>query len=316
MNISKSNFTDATDVQWAGGLVVDTCPYFNISHSTISGHISTGITIDFSPYSTIYSNTVGPNDLPTNAIMLGNSNPYFNITRNVFNNAVGIGDTAPYIAHNMAVTLGFGNANPIVFNNSIGSMLITNFSNATIINNTIGNIDLNTNSNATIINNTIGSMDMNTNSNATIINNTIGSMDMNTNSSATIINSTLTGLGIALLDSYAWVENTIINGGDVIHSYNSNAFVINSTLNGSMFLSSDSHITALNVTGSVFEGNYLVVEDTSNITLKNYLHIQTLNETLLPIQSTDIKVEEDDIPIYASSGFGGINPRTNINGIN
>lgn len=60
--------------------------------------------------------------------------------------------------------------------------------------------------------------------------------------------------------------------------------------------------------------NTIYVDSTSGIVVKNYLHIQANDSNGLPLSNVDVEVKDNSNVIYATSGYGGTDPKTNVNG--
>jgi len=114
-------------------------------------------------------------------------------------------------------------------------------------------------------------------------------------------------------------SNNYING---IHFYSSSDNLINNcsilfnsksdlNLNSDFYFDGESkNNVAINTTF-----NTTIFEDLkSELIVKNYLHIQIYDSHSKPISDVDIKVKDNDREIYTTSGFQGINQKTNLNG--
>ncbi len=130
-----------------------------------------------------------------------------------------------------------------------------------------------------------------------------------------------TGIGLMVSQSDPLISQLTVSSStshSVVTS-NSVAVLENSTLTGAandFLLDNSSHVSTLN---TPFGGSVTVADATSDLTVKNFLDILVLNETMSPIQGADINVT--DIPFvgpnqtaYSSSHFGGVDPQTNSSG--
>ena len=126
------------------------------------------------------------------------------------------------------------------------------------------------------------------------------------------------GVGVKLAHSNDTVmENCTIksNGAEGVYSHNSTKMmVINSTVSqsGTYDFKSvvDSNGTTLNVTFSTVS-----VDNTSVLVVKNFLHIKTYDtDQSSPLQNVDVVVTDNGDPVYATSGYGGSNSKTQSDG--
>jgi hypothetical protein len=99
----------------------------------------------------------------------------------------------------------------------------------------------------------------------------------------------------------------------------SNAVLENSTLTGAandFFLNDSSHVSTLN---TPFSGSVSVVDAASDLTVKNFLDILVLDESLVPLQGADLNVTDTPAvgpnqTVYSTSHFGGADPQTTSTG--
>lgn len=130
-----------------------------------------------------------------------------------------------------------------------------------------------------------------------------------------------TGIGLMVNQSDPLISQLTVSSStshSVVTS-SSDAVLENCTLTGAtndFLLDNSSQVSTLNTS---FEGSVSVVDAGSNLTVKNFLDILVLDETMSPIQGADINVT--DIPsggpsqtVYSSSHFGGVDPQTNPSG--
>ncbi|MCK5561922.1 MAG: right-handed parallel beta-helix repeat-containing protein, partial [Thermoplasmata archaeon] len=55
-------------------------------------------------------------------------------------------------------------------------------------------------------------------------------------------------------------------------------------------------------------------DPTSNLIIKNYLHIQANYFENLPLKDIDIKIKDNNKTVYSTPGYGGYKPKTNVDG--
>ena len=130
-----------------------------------------------------------------------------------------------------------------------------------------------------------------------------------------------TGIGLVVNQSDQLISQLTVSSSTLysVVTNNSSMVLENGTLTGAandFQLDDSSHVSTLN---TAFEGSVSVVDAGSDLTVKNFLDILVLNETMSPIQGADINVT--DIPpvgpnqtVYSSSHFGGVDPQTNSSG--
>lgn len=130
-----------------------------------------------------------------------------------------------------------------------------------------------------------------------------------------------TGIGLMVNQSDQLISRLKVSSStshSVVTS-SSVAVLENCTLTGAandFLVDNSSHVSTLNTS---FEGSVSVVDAGSDLTVKNFLDILVLDETMNPIPGADINVT--DIPpvgpnqtVYSSSHFGGMDPQTNPSG--
>ncbi|MEE9505708.1 MAG: Ig-like domain-containing protein [Thermoplasmata archaeon] len=129
-----------------------------------------------------------------------------------------------------------------------------------------------------------------------------------------------TGIGLLVNQSDPLVRLLTVSSSTLYSVVTSDSSMVleNSTLTGAAndFLLNDaSHVSTLNTpfTGSV------VVDVGSDLTVKNFLEILVLDETMSPIEGADLNIT--DVPpvgpnqtVYSSPHFGGADPQTNLSG--
>ena len=96
--------------------------------------------------------------------------------------------------------------------------------------------------------------------------------------------------------------------------------ITNSTIHSNPdkdFSLSDSQFTTLNTT---FNSSKISITSSSRLTVQNYLHVKVMDNHTYPIQNVDVKVIDINETsyeqiLYASTGFGGSDPRTDSDGM-
>ena len=95
---------------------------------------------------------------------------------------------------------------------------------------------------------------------------------------------------------------------------NCHATITNTTISSSssnaIYISSSCTALLINTTFPTYH-----VESASQMIVKNYLHIKVVRSNGLPLQNTDVCVEDNDAVIYASFGYGGVDSRTDSEGL-
>ena len=157
---------------------------------------------------------------------------------------------------------------------------------------------------------------------SSITNSTVGVFIDGTPQPPSLAGTTIYGTGIGLLvnQSDPLVRLLTVSSSTLYSVVTSNSSMIleNSTLTGAandFLLDNSSHVSTLNTpfTGSV------VVDVGSDLTVKNFLEILVLDETMSPIEGADLNIT--DVPpvgpnqtVYSSPHFGGADPQTNLSG--
>ncbi len=130
-----------------------------------------------------------------------------------------------------------------------------------------------------------------------------------------------TGIGLLVKQSDPLIGQLTVSSSASysVVTDNSSMVLENSTLTGAasdFLLSDSSHVSTLN---TPFEGSVYVVDAGSDLTVKNFLDILVLDETMSPIEGADLNIT--DVPpvgpnqtVYSSSHFGGADPQTNLFG--
>ncbi|MCK5562234.1 MAG: right-handed parallel beta-helix repeat-containing protein, partial [Thermoplasmata archaeon] len=118
-------------------------------------------------------------------------------------------------------------------------------------------------------------------------------------------------------------KNTILNCDLSAIDANSNGFILDgsyATIINTSISTSNKDIVAIN-NGNITAINcsYNTIEVTTGgggvLQVKNYLTIQAYYEDMVtPIQDADVLVEDNDLSIYNTSGYGGSNIQTDANG--
>lgn len=124
-------------------------------------------------------------------------------------------------------------------------------------------------------------------------------------------------IGLMVNESDPTIRHLEVNSSTLysVIGSSSDFLLENSTLSGAsidFFLDNSSHATTLSTT---FQGDISIVDPASDLTVKNFLHVRVLNETLFPLEGVDIEVT--DIPpsllgqpVYRTAYFGGPDPKT------
>lgn len=130
-----------------------------------------------------------------------------------------------------------------------------------------------------------------------------------------------TGIGLMVSQSDPLISQLTVNSSTLYSVVTSDSSMVleNSTLTDAandFLVDNSSHVSTLNTS---FEGSVSVVDAGSDLTIKNFLDINVLDETMSPIQGADMNVT--DIPsvgpnhtVYSSFHFGGADPQTNLSG--
>ncbi|UCE36445.1 MAG: right-handed parallel beta-helix repeat-containing protein [Thermoplasmata archaeon] len=134
-----------------------------------------------------------------------------------------------------------------------------------------------------------------------------------------IVNNTIDTnyLGIYMVAASPYIaRTTITNSSYGIYALaHSEPFFENCTITDSdeldFIVRDNSHVITLNTT---FDSIKIDVDPGCSLTVKNYLDILVLNATTVPISGADINVTDNGNPIYQTSGFGGSDPKTGIDG--
>ncbi|MEE9490243.1 MAG: hypothetical protein V3V91_07375, partial [Thermoplasmata archaeon] len=156
-----------------------------------------------------------------------------------------------------------------------------------------------------------------------IFDSTVGVFINGTTQPPLLTGTTIYGTGIGLMVSQSDpLIGQLTVSSSTSHSVvtsSSDTVLENCTLTGAtndFLLDNSSHVSTLNTS---FEGGVSVVDAGSDMTVKNFLGILVLDETMSPIPGADINVT--DIPpvgpnqtVYSSSYFGGVDPQTNSSG--
>ena len=204
--------------------------------------------------------------------------------------------------------------NKLSMNNRYG-ILIDTYGQNRILNNIIifnddSGIWLNNSNNNTIFENNI------------LLNNGDGiclfSSDNNKISNNKITSNNDNGIELYLSNNNTISDDSItLNNRNGISFFNSstNNNIINSTITNSnnydLYLNSSSiNDTAINVTFSTIN-----CKNNSKLIITNYLEIYIKDTNDNPIENVDIEIKNNDIIIYASSGYSGEDLKTNTNGL-
>lgn len=161
----------------------------------------------------------------------------------------------------------------------------------------------------------------NTIANNTCINNINGIYLFNDCRKNKLVNNTCnsnTGYGITLsLDSK---DNTLINNiclknnkGIQLLSNSKGNKIVNCTFisnsNYDIYIASESNNTAINTSFYT-----IFIDSTSELIIKNYLHLRVNDSYANPVLGADLQVKDGNTIIYATSGYGGTNLKTDANG--
>ena len=124
------------------------------------------------------------------------------------------------------------------------------------------------------------------------------------------------GIMLYYADDNTLPDNTAdSNGGGIAVSYSQGNEVRDCAITNSVwcdfYLSEAADLVSINTT---FNGSKVDCDGTSKLTVRNYLHIQTVNESSDPIQGADVQVKDNGEVIHASTGFGGSDPQTGADG--
>jgi hypothetical protein len=116
-----------------------------------------------------------------------------------------------------------------------------------------------------------------------------------------------------VLIDHTWIGNMSDFG---VHGELSGNFLMrNSTVYNAtrrdIELTPGSNGTTLNTT---FDGTKVGVSATSNLTVKNFLHLEVLDNTLAPLSGEDSLVTDNGAPVYSTSHYGGSNQTTDASG--
>ncbi len=138
----------------------------------------------------------------------------------------------------------------------------------------------------------------------------------------TILNNLVdnTDIGIAILGSKdVHVDRTRINDASTwavrLQTYADRVLVENCSITNSptFHFSANmwSNATTLNTT---FDGTLVDLLPDTRLTVKNYLDVLVLDQTLAPIQNSEVEILDNAAQVYATPGFGGVDPTTDPNG--
>jgi parallel beta-helix repeat protein len=121
----------------------------------------------------------------------------------------------------------------------------------------------------------------------------------------------ITGSTSNTIDNNSFTSNSV--GIWLSKSTNSNKIIDCSIYSNSFY---DLYLYEDSINNLVKNSSFdtISVDSTSGIIVKNFLHIQATDSNGLPLSNVDLEVKDNSNVIYATSGYGGTDPKTNMNG--